>query len=226
MKEYRQHKFQRPDGATEILLVRHGESEAADPDKPFSLVNGQGDPALADTGQEQAVQVGLRLRHLPIAAVYVTNLQRTQETAAPLCQHLGVTPTIEPDLREVHLGEWEGGVFRIKSHENHPLIQKMHEEERWDVIPGAESLESLSERVQRALLAIASNHPDELVVAVVHGGVIGHILAQASGATPFSFNGANNGSISHIVMTEERIIVRGFNDSSHLEGSGLQIYGT
>jgi len=217
LKEYRQHKFQRPQGATEILLVRHGESEPADPDKPFSLVDGQGDPALAEVGREQAVQVGLRLKHLPIDAIYVTNLRRTQETAAPLCGYLGMKAKVEPDLREVHLGEWEGGVFRIKAHEDHPLIQKMHDEERWDVIPGAESLDALRERVQRGLANIASEHPDQLVVAVVHGGVIGHILAHASSATPFAFNGANNGSISHIVMSAGKVVVRGFNDSSHLE---------
>jgi hypothetical protein len=33
---------------------------------------------------------------------------------------------------------------------------------------------------------------------------------------PFAFNGADNGSISHIVMLDERIMVRRFNDASHL----------
>jgi probable phosphoglycerate mutase len=93
----------------------------------------------------------------------------------------------------------------------------MRELQRWDVIPGAESHESLSERVQRALDKIASAHPDQLVVAVVHGGVIGHIIASASGAMPFAFSGADNGSISHIVMQSGNVMVRRFNDSSHLD---------
>ena len=218
-KKYRQHKFERPPGATEILLVRHGESQPATLDEPFPLIDGQGDPQLAEVGRLQADKVGERLRHLSIDAVYVTNLCRTQQTAAPLCNHLGLVPKIEPDLREVHLGDWEGGVFRIKAHENDPLIVKMLEQQRWDVIPGAESHENLGERVQRALDKIASAHPDQLVVAVVHGGVIGHIIARASGATPFAFNGADNGSISHIVMVSGNIMVRRFNDSSHLDES-------
>jgi len=217
LKEYKQHRFERPAGATEILLVRHGESQAAIAGIPFPLVDGQGDPALAEAGREQAVKVGERLRHLPIDAVYVTNLKRTQETAAPLCEHLGVSSRIEADLREVHLGEWEGGVFRIKVHEQDPIYLRMQEEERWDVIPGAESREKLEERIQRGLAGIAANHPNQLVVAVVHGGVIGHILASATGATPFAFSGADNGSISHIVMIEGRVLIRGFNDSSHLD---------
>lgn len=216
-KEYRQTRFEAPEGATDIILVRHGESRPASEGNPFPLVDGQGDPELAPQGREQASAVGERLRVLPINAIYVTNLQRTAETAAPLSRHLGLTPRIEPDLREVHLGEWEGGLFRIKSHENDPLIVKMRQEQRWDVIPGAESNDALRRRVFGALHRIAGNHRNELVVVVAHGGVIGHIIAEVSGAAPFAFNGCDNGSVSRIVMTAEGIIVRGFNDVSHLD---------
>ena len=48
-------------------------------------------------------------QHEPIDAIYVTTLRRTHETAAPLAARLGITPIEEPDLREVFLGEWEGG---------------------------------------------------------------------------------------------------------------------
>ena len=218
MEEYRQQRFERPEGATEILLVRHGESQPADPNEPFPLVGGQGDPGLAEAGNVQAERVGERLRSQPIDAVYVTNMCRTQETAAPLCAHLGLEPIILSDLREVHLGEWEAGIFRIKAHQQDPIFVRMQEEQRWDLIPGAESLQALQERVQRGLNQIAGSHPDQLVVAVVHGGVIGNILAQATGATAFAFNGADNCSISHIVMHEGNTVVRGFNDASHLYG--------
>lgn len=215
-REYRQTRFDRPPGATEILLIRHGESRAATPDAPFPLVDGHGDPELHPNGREQAVRVGERLKHQPLAAVYVTNLRRTSETAAPLCSHLGLEPIVEPDLREVHLGEWEGGLMRIKAHDNDPVYQRVLAEQRWDVIPGAESWETLNARVFRALDRIVARHRDQVVAAVLHGGVIGHILAHATGARPFSFNGADNGSISHIVVVDGRIIVRRFNDSTHL----------
>jgi probable phosphoglycerate mutase len=216
VKEYRQHKFEVPQGATEIILVRHGESRAATADNPFPLVEGQGDPELAPQGRQQAVAVGERLKYLPITAVYVTSLQRTVETAAPLCAHLVMAHRVDSDLREVHLGDWEGGKFRIMLHENHPLCVKMHEEQRWDVIPGAESREALQERIGRGLNRIAQAHPNELIVAVLHGGVIGHIIAEATGSAPFAFNGCDNGSISRVVMVDGKIVVRGFNDVSHL----------
>ena len=219
MKEYRQHRFTAPQGATQILLVRHGESRAASLENPFPLIYGQGYPELAETGREQAERVGERLRHLPVDAIYVTNLTRTHETAAPLACHLGLVPIEEPDLREVHLGEWEGGLLRIKAFENDPVYLQMQSEQRWDVIPGAESRVQIHTRVERALNKIAARHPDQLVVAVVHGGIVGHILSHASASSPFAFNGCDNGSISQVVMVEGRLIVRGFNDTSHLTTS-------
>ncbi len=215
-KEYRQHSYTPPPGATEILLVRHGESRAASPENPFPLVDGHGDPELHANGEEQARRVGERLRDHPINAIYVTNLQRTHQTAAPLSQHLQLPPIVEPDLREVCLGAWEGGVMRQKVAEGDPLYAQMQAEQRWAVIPGAESWTQLNQRIVSALTRINARHPDELVVAVVHGGVIGHIVAHAVNAEPFAFNGADNGSITHIVMVENKILVRRFNDAAHL----------
>ena len=220
-REYRQARFVAPPGSTQILLVRHGESRAATAEDPFPLVDGHGDPELHPDGREQAKKVGERLKGLPISAVYVTNLRRTAETAAPLCRHLGLDPIVEADLREVFLGEWDGGLMRIKAAENHPIMQRVRAEQRWDVISGAESNAALDERIGRGLRRIAANHPDELVVGVVHGGVIARVMAMATGAAPFAFAGADNGSISHIVMSAGSILVRRFNDCSHLsEGFG------
>ena len=226
MKEYRQHRFTAPPGATQIILVRHGESRAASPDKPFALIDGQGDPELAPAGREQALQVRQRLQGQTIDAIYVTSLQRTVETAAPLAAHLGLTPIVEPDLREVHLGDWEGGLLRIKVHDNDPIYLQMQQEQRWDVIPGAESRDKIHARVDRAITKIAAAHPDQTVVAVVHGGIVGHIMSHAAGAAHFAFNGCDNGSISQIVITEGRWVVRGFNETSHLQSGSASALPT
>jgi 2,3-bisphosphoglycerate-dependent phosphoglycerate mutase len=215
-KVYRQTRFVRPQGATEILLVRHGESRAASADNPFPLVNGQGDPELADIGREQAEKLAKRLADHAIDAVYITNLRRTRETAAPLCRARQLEPAVVSDLREVHLGEWEGGLFRIKAHEGDPRILEMHEQQEWGRIPGGETNAQLNERVSRGLQHIINSHPDEVVMVVVHGGVIGSILAQATGSEPFAFLGADNASISHLIAHEGRLSLRRFNDTSHL----------
>lgn len=218
-RAFRQPRFQPPPGATELILIRHGESQPAIDGQAFDLVDGHGDPGLSPEGWEQAARVCARLASEQIDAIYVTNLRRTAETAAALAASLGLIPIVEPDLREVFLGEWEGGLFRRRVAERDPIAVRMIEEERWDVIPGAEPGPDFSARVRRGIERIATAHPEQRVAVFAHGGTIGEILAQAATSRPWAFSGADNASISHLVVTRERWLVRRFNDTSHLEGA-------
>lgn len=214
--EYRQFRFQLPPGATDILLIRHGESQPARLDQPFPLVDGQADPPLDPWGRQEAERVADRLAGEEISAIYVTPLQRTAETAAPLARRLGIEPRVESDLREVHLGEWEGGVYRARIKEGHPIAQRLFTEERWDVIPGAESTDAFRDRLRAGIERIAKTHPDERVAVFSHGGAIGTIIAMAAEARPFAFVTVDNASISHLVVMGDRWLVRRFNDTGHL----------
>jgi probable phosphoglycerate mutase len=213
---YRQIQFQVPAGATELILVRHGESEAAVEGQPFELVEGQGDPALSPEGEEQAERVGERLANEPIDAIYVSTLQRTGQTAAPLAKRLGLTPVVDRDLREVFLGEWESGLFRKKVIERDPIAVRMFEEQRWEVIPGAEPAVEFARRTRAVVERIAAAHPDQRVAVFAHGAIIGEMLSQATGAQPFAFTSDNTG-ISQLVVTSERWILRRFNDTANLD---------
>jgi probable phosphoglycerate mutase len=212
-----QRRYEVPPGATDLLLVRHGASAPYVDGNPFDLVDGHGDPPLSADGLVQADLVCARLAAHGVDAIYVSTLLRTAETAAPLGALLGLTVRVEADLREVHLGEWEGGVFRKNVADGHPIAAAMQAEERWDVIPGAESSDALANRVRAAIGRIAAAHAGQRVAAFSHGGVIGQALALASGSRPFAFLGAENASISRLVIVGDRWIVRGFNDTAHLD---------
>ena len=216
-KEIRQLKFKPWPGAADLLLIRHGESQAAVEGVPFPMKDGHGDPALHPNGQQQAIAVGERLKTWPIAAIYVTTLQRTHQTAAPLARHLGLTPKVEPDLREVCLGQWDAGLYRLKAAEGDPIFRRSIDNQEWGEIPGAETTAELQARVRNGLLRIASSHPDQLVAVVVHGGVIAAAMSLATGAAPFAFLGAENGSVSRLVMDRDKMNVRGYNDVTHLD---------
>ncbi|MDP0928203.1 histidine phosphatase family protein [Paracoccus onubensis] len=215
--EARQSRFAPPAGAAELFLVRHGESMPALRGEDFPLKDGHGDPALHPDGEAQARAVGQRLRNSNIAAIYVTTLQRTHQTAAPLAAALGLEPRIEADLREVCLGEWDGGAYRFHATEKHPAYLQAMQRHEWGEIPGAETTDALHMRVRRGLLRIAAAHPDSRVAVFVHGGVIGAAMSIATGAKPFAFNRADNGSISLLVIHGETMIARRFNDTTHLE---------
>ncbi len=205
-----------PPGSAEVVLVRHGESEPLVEGTAFPLVDGHGDPELAPEGRAQAERVGACLADEAIDAIYVTTLRRTVETAAPLARRLGIEPRVEADLREVHLGQWEGELFRQKVADGDPVALRMAAEQRWEVIPGAEPAVEFAARVRRGIARIAAAHPDQRVVVVSHGGTIGEALAQATGSRPWAFVGADNASISRLVVLGDRWVLRGFNDTRHL----------
>ena len=217
-RSYRQNRFRVPPDAAELLLVRHGESEPASTDAPFPLVDGRSDPALSPEGRHQAQRVATRLVAVGIDAIYVTTLRRTTETAAPLASRLGLVPAVEAGLREVGLGDWEGGLFRKMVAENHPTAMQMWAQESFDVIPGAEPAAEFADRVRAAIGRVAAAHTGQRVAVFTHGGVIGQVLALASGSRPFAFLSADNASISRLVVTGQHWIVRGFNDTAHLDG--------
>jgi len=216
MVTYPQTSFTAPPGSTRITLVRHGQTEPADLAKPFALKHGHGDPNLTELGERQAVAVGDRMKSESIDGLYVSSLIRTHQTAAPLASHLGQEPTEEHDLREVFLGDWEGGLFRHMLADEHPAALEFRSTYEWGSVPGAETNAELTTRTASALARIQDRHADEHIVCFVHGGVIAALCSHATGGQMVGFAGADNCSIHRLVLTEDRWFLRAFNDSTHL----------
>lgn len=215
---YPQRPFTAPPDATEVVLVRHGASAAAVPGEPFEVLEGHANPPLAPEGRVQAEAVAERLGGGRYDGLFVTNLRRTAETAAPLAAATGLEPVVVPALREVNLGEWEGGELRIRAAHADPRYFEVIAAERWDVIPGAEPAEAFAERVRAGLEEIVEAvGPGTVAVAVLHGGVIGELCRQATSSRPFAFVHADNCSITRLVVfAGGRQLLRSFNDTSHL----------
>ena len=69
-------------GAT-ILLVRHAEKVSNAPDA-----------GLSDLGKERAERLARVLADAGISAIYTSEVQRTQQTVAPLAKRLKIEPTV------------------------------------------------------------------------------------------------------------------------------------
>jgi probable phosphoglycerate mutase len=217
-QRYPQEDYSRPAGSIEIVLVRHGASEAAVEDQPFELLEGQADPPLSPAGERQAQAVAGQLARERLAGLFVTPLRRTAQTAAPLAAATGLQPVCVPELREVHLGELDGGAFRIAVRRRDPRVAEVFAQQRWDVIPGAETMEGFAARTRAGMdRIIAGLAPGATVAAIVHGGVIGELCRQVSDSRPFAFVHADNGSLTRIVVLPDgRRWVRTFNEGAHL----------
>lgn len=85
-----------------IFAIRHGETE----ENKLRVLQGQSQGRLAESGQYQALRLGLCLKHTEFDHIIVSDLQRTQDT----WQWMGLNQPITFDerLRERAFGKYEG----------------------------------------------------------------------------------------------------------------------
>ncbi len=95
-----------------VIFTRHAE-KAATPAK---------DPPLSEAGQKRAALLGSMLADSGVDAIYVTEFQRTQQTAAPLAALVHVKPTVLPAKDTAALVKAirarESGVVVVVGHSN------------------------------------------------------------------------------------------------------------
>lgn len=94
--------------ATEILILRHGQSEG----NASGRFGGQGPTPLTDKGRRQAEYTGRALfKEGSIDAVYTSDLVRAVQTAEPFCRIAGIEPVATAALRERSVGLFTGCTF-------------------------------------------------------------------------------------------------------------------
>ena len=216
-RSFRQLQYQRPPGATELVLIRHGESIPAVVGESFTLVDGQGDPPLAPQGHNQAELVAERLADAGIEAVYATTLRRTVETAEPLARLKGLPVQIREGLGEVRYGDWTG-----------QLIEELAKNELWRVVqlypsgmrfPGGDSMREMQTRIVNELEAIAADHPRQIVAVVSHADLIKAALAHYLGVhfDLFQRIAVDPASVSVVQLTRYGPRVLRINDAGPLK---------
>jgi broad specificity phosphatase PhoE len=87
-----------------LLLIRHAESTA---NAERLLDTAPPGTDLSERGRVQAEELVEALADVPLDAIYVSDLVRTQQTAAPLAAARGLVPLIRPGVREIQAGEYE-----------------------------------------------------------------------------------------------------------------------
>ncbi len=160
---------------TDLLFIRHGETDW----NREQRFQGQIDVPLNATGRAQAALLGARLAATPAELLFSSDLQRAQQTAAPLADAWGLPVQLLPALREQSFGVLEGL--------NLPTIQIQHAElwAQWLVhhadfaLPGGESLRQFSARVLAAVQQLAQAHAGRSVAVVTHGGVLDMLWRNA-----------------------------------------------
>ena len=213
----------RRDSAAELFIVRHADAiPGADEIIPGGIYD---DLPLSRIGREQAEALAERLSTLDFDAMYSSPLKRCLQTAAPVAERLGMTPTIVEDLKEIRLGN-----IRPLPEDTHDLValtQSLQERQRdivrlageaghWDVIPDSEPTQAFRQRVVDALDDIARQHIGQRVLAFAHGGVVNAYVAETLGLTRDFFFPAANTSITVVRASGKHRVLYILNDFGHV----------
>ena len=151
-------------GLDGVLMARHGETD--DNRQPVRF-QGFRDTPLNDTGREQAHELAARS----------SDLSRARETAEIVGAKIGLTPRLDPRLREANRGDWEGRLFIDVKREDPERFADWMRAGASFRFPGGESLQEQLDRVTAALEDIERG--GELpALAVCHGGSIRVILCS------------------------------------------------
>jgi broad specificity phosphatase PhoE len=207
--------------ATRLLLVRHGETEW----NVARRFQGQQDSSLTERGRWQSARLAERLRTLPMAAIYSSDLGRTLETAHVLAAPHGLPVQPAPALREGAFGRYEGATFTELVERYGDVVTRWASDPVELAPPEGETLRSLQERVAGFVRSLVDRHPGETVLLVAHGGSVRAAVMEVLRMDLRRFRSLrmDNASLSIIESDGafDRLLL--FNDTSHLNSDGAEL---
>jgi probable phosphomutase (TIGR03848 family) len=203
---------------TTLLLVRHGATESTGRDLPGR----EASLHLADRGRAQADEAARRLGELARrpAALYVSPLARTRETAAPIAAALRLRPVVERGLIDCDFGTWTGQ--RLAALRRRKEWSRVMHAPSTFRFPEGESFAEMQLRVWTTLTRIAARHRNRTVVVVSHADPIKAAVTYAQGVPLdlFQRTVVSTCSVSAVAMTDGAPVVLCVNSTGSLAELG------
>lgn len=199
-----------------IYLIRHGETDF----NRDGRVQGDSDSTLSDLGKEQARRIGIRLKNAGIDVAISSPLLRARDTCR-LAFDGSLEHVTHEDLREIHLGEWEGRLVTELRKSCPDEVELWYNKPSEVRIAGGESVRKFRNRVTREMGAVRKKYGDRKIAVFTHGGVICAYLTRLLGMKLddiWRFK-IRNGSVTRIVFLEDRPRIDLLGDIHHLEGA-------
>lgn len=154
-----------------LELLRHGETELG------GGLRGSLDDALTAGGwaQLRASVVGGG----PWDRLISSPLQRCARFAEELAAQQALPLSLEPDLQELHFGDWEGRSTAELMQTSAADLGRFWADPYAFTPPQGEPLAMFEARVLAALQRLQMRHAGERLLLITHGGVIRLLLARA-----------------------------------------------
>lgn len=160
-----------------IYLVRHGQTE-------FNIQNrmqGRIDSPLTEKGRRDAEALGKYLSDVDFELVIASPSKRAQVTAELICKGRDISVQVEPDIREINMGSWEGRtkdeIIKAYPVEGEIFYNKPH---LYKPLEG-DSYYDVQERAVGAVKRFTELYKDGNILIVTHTVVIRAIIAYFKG---------------------------------------------
>ena len=154
-------------------LLRHGETELG------GGLRGSLDDALTERGWQQMHDAVLEGG--PWARLVSSPLKRCALFAQLIAERRGLALRLEPDVQELHFGQWEGRSAADLMVTDEAGLGRFWTDPYSFTPPDGEPVERFSQRVLAAIQRLQANHDGERILLVCHGGVMRLLLARARG---------------------------------------------
>jgi broad specificity phosphatase PhoE len=157
------------DGATTLLLVRHGQTDWHHDNR---YAGADSDVDLTEVGRAQAARLAEFTARTRPSAVVSSPVRRALETARPAAAALGTPLAIVDDLREVGFGLAEGRTAAELDDLDPAIMRRFRSDPVAHPFPGAEPPGAAAKRAAESLRSVADRHRGTVVLVVAHNTVL------------------------------------------------------
>jgi broad specificity phosphatase PhoE len=208
-----------------LYLLRHGETV-------YSQTGGYCgdlDPELTANGLQMAQAFAKAYSTLSWKAIYVSPMQRTMATAAPLCAAIGLEMELRADLKELRYGLWEGKTPEFVQSTYADDYIRWLTEPAWNPPTGGETAVQLASRASLVVSEIEAKYQEGNVLVVSHKATIRIILCALLGIDLGRYRDRINvlvGSVSVIRFEAHGPLLDRLGDRTHLDQRLRTLPGT
>ncbi len=197
-----------------LFLVRHGETIW----NATGRYQGHADVPLSEAGYAQAAALARHLAEEHLDVIYTSDLSRAHATAKAIAAPHNLPLRLDPRLREMSFGEWEGMTFAQMEAEFPDQVSWWNADRLNRAPPGGETLGDGAAHVQSMLEDVLRQHQDQTVVLVAHGGTLRLLLCLLLNKPPREFwqFHMDNTALSEIEWGRLGPRIRRLNDTHHL----------
>ena len=196
--------------ARKLLFLRHGDIG----EEYSNRYIGSTDVSMSPRGHRQVSALRQLLRKNGPCHCVSSPMKRCLETAAVITEYQDLKFTIDPDLREIDFGLWEGMTFDEIQEAFPGGVDRWAEFKADFTFPGGEKIADFQARIIGAAHRLET-HPADTIVVCTHGGVIRLLICHFLGlrARQYILFKVRHASLTTIELFDGSGVLSGLNET-------------